>query len=300
MNIFRFIKTKIVLAISLTFLILSPILLSQSAGAVIATGIAVGDLHYLANQERSNAGLSTLSFNSQLSAAATAKAADMFADDYWAHVAPDGTTPWVFILGAGYDYTSAGENLAKGYSTAAGVINGWMESPTHRANLLSASYKDVGYAVMSGVLQGVSTTLVVAMYGAPVVSSTPTPAPSPTSVTTAPAETETEEVVQTPSNNTQESSPVVASTPSVSEETQETETQETTSTEKTIEKQQSTKSTTNTSATTKSKSWLLSLMPVKVFNRLQNNMKNFALSVFGSIKSIISILITNISGIASY
>jgi uncharacterized protein YkwD len=68
-----------------------------------ATNINVSDLSSLSNQERTSRGLAPLTLNSQLNSAAAAKAADMFSKDYWAHVAPDGTTPWSFIYAAGYD-----------------------------------------------------------------------------------------------------------------------------------------------------------------------------------------------------
>jgi hypothetical protein len=140
-----------------------------------ATNITIGDLYSLSNQERTNNGLSPLNLDSTLNNAAIAKANDMMADDYWAHVAPDGTTPWDFISGAGYKYVAAGENLAKGFSLSDGVVAGWMASPLHRDNVLNSSYKDVGYAVVNGLLQGEQTTLVVAMYGAreePIVAAT--------------------------------------------------------------------------------------------------------------------------------
>ncbi len=169
-----------------------------------ATNININDLFSISNQERSNNGLAALSLNSQLNSAALTKANDMFADNYWAHVAPDGTHPWSFIVASGYDYTSAGENLAKDFNTSAGVVNGWMNSPSHRANVLNANYQDVGYAVVNGTLLGSETTLVVAMYGDPieqtVASTTPAPVQQPpvsqpsTSYvqpqTTAPAETQ--------------------------------------------------------------------------------------------------------------
>jgi len=108
-----------------------------------------------------------------------AKAQDMFAKNYWAHTAPDGTTGWSFISAAGYNYTAAGENLAKGFYTSSAVIDGWMASPTHKENVLSPQYKDAGYAVVDGVLQGDEVTLVVALYGteyvAPVAQQTAVP-----------------------------------------------------------------------------------------------------------------------------
>jgi hypothetical protein len=150
-----------------------------------ATNVNINDLHSLSNTQRRNNGLSNYSLNSQLNSAALAKANHMIANNYWAHVAPDGTTPWYFITNAGYDYQSAGENLAKGFSTSSGVVNGWMNSPSHRANVLSGTYRDVGYAAVNGVLQGSETTLVVAMYG--LRYSAPAPAPAPVPQPAAPA-----------------------------------------------------------------------------------------------------------------
>lgn len=173
-----------------------------------ATNISVGDLFNISNQERVNNGLGALSLNSQLNSAAQAKANDMFADNYWAHVAPDGTQPWYFFAAVGYDYTSAGENLAKDFNTSAGVVNGWMNSPSHRANVLNSAYKDVGYAVVNGTLLGSETTLVVAMYGNPVeqiVASTEPVIPEPEQViqqpdtsSYTPSDTPSEQQIQEP------------------------------------------------------------------------------------------------------
>ncbi len=119
----------------------------------------------LTNQDRQAAGVPPLSLNSELSQAAAGKAADMFAKDYWAHIAPDGTTPWDFIKGAGYNYIYAGENLARGYTTPDAVVNAWMASPSHRENMLSPKYNDVGFAVETGNLTGENTVLIVEMFG---------------------------------------------------------------------------------------------------------------------------------------
>jgi hypothetical protein len=146
-----------------------------------ATNISVADVNTLSNQERINNGLPALNLDSQLTSAAQAKAADMFADDYWAHVAPDGVTPWSFIYAAGYNYSAAGENLAKDFNTSAGVVNAWMASSEHRANILNTNYKDAGYAVVNGVLLGSETTLVVAMYGVRAAPVQPAPATTTTS-----------------------------------------------------------------------------------------------------------------------
>lgn len=153
-----------------------------------ATNISVSDLYSLTNQERAAKGLDALTLDSKLNSAATAKANHMFANDYWAHVAPDGTTPWSFIYASGYNYSVAGENLAKDFNTSSGAVAGWMASPTHRDNILNTSYSDIGFAVVNGVLLGSQTTLVVAMYGARV---DPGSAPAPIQSTLVPQMTTT-------------------------------------------------------------------------------------------------------------
>lgn len=165
-----------------------------------AISISVDEINSLSNNERINAGLPALNIDSQLTSAAQAKANDMFADDYWAHIAPDGATPWSFINASGYDYQVAGENLAKGFNTSAGVVSGWMASQVHKENILNSSYKDVGYAVVNGVLLGSETTLVVAMYATRVTPPTPQiaatePAATPTPKKVAPVQTSTSQPV---------------------------------------------------------------------------------------------------------
>ena len=130
-----------------------------------ASSITPTSIISLTNQERSSLGLNSLDNNSKLAAAALAKANDMFEKQYWDHFGPNGETPWQFIRGAGYNYVYAGENLAKGFRTSEGVHEAWMASPTHKANIVSANYKDIGVAVVDGILQGKQTTLVVQMFG---------------------------------------------------------------------------------------------------------------------------------------
>jgi hypothetical protein len=86
-------------------------------------------------------------------------------EQHWDHFGPNGETPWQFIRAEGYNYVYAGENLAKGFQTAEGVHEAWMASPTHAANIMSGNYKDIGVAVVQGVLLGKQTTLVVQMFG---------------------------------------------------------------------------------------------------------------------------------------
>src|SRR5579871_4004117 len=138
-----------------------------------ATDINISELLADTNQQREANGLPALQLSSQLDQGALNKANNMFALDYWAHYAPDGTPPWAFFNAVGYQYSYAGENLAKDFDTSAGVMDGWMNSPEHRANVLSPHYTQVGFAVENGTLLGEQTTLVVAFYGAPLTAAVP-------------------------------------------------------------------------------------------------------------------------------
>lgn len=118
------------------------------------------------NAARAQNGLPPLKQNAELADAARRKAADMYSKNYWAHFAPDGSTsPWGFIRDSGYSYKYAGENLAKGFTNSQSVVDAWMNSPSHRENLLSTNYQDVGFAIVPGSLEGEDTVLVVQMFG---------------------------------------------------------------------------------------------------------------------------------------
>lgn len=130
-----------------------------------STNISSQVMLLLINQDRQTYKLLPLALNENLSQAALLKAQDMLDRNYWAHSAPDGTNPWVFIQKAGYKYTYAGENLARGFTKSEDVVRAWMKSPTHRTNILSPNYQDVGFAVVEGKLLGERTTLIVEMFG---------------------------------------------------------------------------------------------------------------------------------------
>ena len=98
----------------------------------------------LVNKERNAAGLSALTENSRLSEAAQAKAEDMMKNGYFSHTSPTYGSPFEMMKTFGITYKSAGENIAKGQKTPAAVMNGWMNSSGHRANILNASYEQIG------------------------------------------------------------------------------------------------------------------------------------------------------------
>lgn len=122
------------------------------------------------NLQRQNNGLPALKYSSVLSKSATDKANDMFAHNYWAHTSPTGTTPWDFFKEAGYQYTVAGENLARDFYDTESLMEGWMNSPTHKANIINSKYQEIGIGVVNGTLGGIKTTLVVQHFGLPVTS----------------------------------------------------------------------------------------------------------------------------------
>lgn len=131
-----------------------------------ASSIGIQEVVNLTNQKRSEEGLSSLSLNQELSAAAYTKGRDMIDKDYWAHVAPDGTQPWKFFNDFGYKYRYAGENLARDFSNAQSAVDAWMNSPTHRDNILNSKYKEIGIGIVEGDLAGSDTTVIVQFFGA--------------------------------------------------------------------------------------------------------------------------------------
>ncbi len=143
--------------------------IQNQTGSILgfATDITVTKLFELSNIERTKETLQPLKYNKKLAEAAQKKAEDMFKKDYWSHYGPSGETPWDFILSSGYQYEFAGENLAKNFLFSDGVVTAWMNSPTHRENILRQEYTDVGFAIVNGVLNGEETTLVVQMFGKP-------------------------------------------------------------------------------------------------------------------------------------
>lgn len=124
----------------------------------------------LTNQKRLEQGLEPLKVSDLLNEVARRKAADMFAFNYWAHVSPSGRDPWSFFKEVGYKYIYAGENLARDFMDSASVVEAWMNSPSHRDNIINPKYKEIGLAVVNGTLNGIETTLVVQVFGTPLSS----------------------------------------------------------------------------------------------------------------------------------
>ncbi len=141
------------------------IALALPAHSLLSSAVTPGNIVQLTNETRETLGLPGLSTDSKLMAAAQAKAEDMFTNEYFAHTSPAGTTPWYWFQEYGYDYRSAGENLAAHFSSAEDVEAGWMASPTHRDNIVSDRYDEIGVGVAQGVYNGYHTTFVVQLFG---------------------------------------------------------------------------------------------------------------------------------------
>lgn len=121
----------------------------------------------LINEERKTLGLPELKPNPVLDKAAMLKAKDMLAKGYFSHQSPDGISPWYWFKTAGYQYNTAGENLAIGFVDSEEAYRAWMNSPSHKANILNQNFQETGVAVLQGEFGGNTTTIVVNLFGKP-------------------------------------------------------------------------------------------------------------------------------------
>lgn len=121
----------------------------------------------LTNDDRLANGLGQLSYNSTLAEAAQLKANHMAENGYFSHNSPDGVTPWFWFTEAGYEFSSAGENLAVHFTDSEDVADAWMNSPGHRANILNNNFTEIGIATARGRLDGYNTVFVVQLFGRP-------------------------------------------------------------------------------------------------------------------------------------
>ncbi len=122
----------------------------------------------LVNRDRSLQNLSNLKVNPLLEIAAELKVKDMAEKGYFAHNTPDGKTPWYFIDKAGYKYVYAGENLAVNFVDSDEIHRAWMNSPTHRLNIVNPKYTEIGIATSTGIYKGREAVFVVQMFGTPI------------------------------------------------------------------------------------------------------------------------------------
>jgi len=119
----------------------------------------------LTNDERADLAAAPLQRNTLLDQAAQQKAQHMAANEYFAHFAPDGTTPWSFFKTSGYVYAHAGENLAIHFTDSTEVVEAWMQSPAHRKNIVDTKYTEIGVGTAKGKFDGYDTVYVDSCLG---------------------------------------------------------------------------------------------------------------------------------------
>jgi hypothetical protein len=169
-HILRDLSTRNIVAILIfleIFTFLIPVLTHvNTTGNMAAVLPAV--LDSLTNQERQAQNLQILTVNPILNKAAEMKATDMATKGYFAHTSPEGKTPWYWLAQVGYQYQYAGENLAINFSDSKDVTNAWMNSPTHKANIVKGNYTEIGTGVASGIYEGKETIFVAQVYANPI------------------------------------------------------------------------------------------------------------------------------------
>ncbi len=148
---------------SLLFIVIGVFLLPQIA---YFSDITSQNLIELTNQERIKAGTAVLTANQLLAKAAYLKGQDILETQTFQHnIADKKFSNW--IKEAGYSYSYVGENLAIDFVTSKGIVKAWLNSPTHKKNLLNSYFSEIGIATIEGKFQGKNTTLVVQIFGAP-------------------------------------------------------------------------------------------------------------------------------------
>ncbi|HLC44898.1 MAG TPA: CAP domain-containing protein [Patescibacteria group bacterium] len=135
------------------------------------------------NAERERRTIPQLTTSQKLIAAADAKTKDMFARSYFDHIDPDGHYVWPRIEAAGYrPYKALGENLAIDFSTEEGIVAAWINSPSHRDNLLREQFKDQGLSSQYGTFDQRYTNIVTSLFGVLASATPPPPPPQPQAI----------------------------------------------------------------------------------------------------------------------
>ena len=130
------------------------LLISGTTFASDSNEITVENVLRLMNERRALSSLPPLSADDRLMRAANDRMRHMEEESYWGHHSPDGLSPFSWVTLRSYEFRSVGENLACGFDTAAMLVEAWMESPGHRANILSKDYEDCGIAIIDGSTKG--------------------------------------------------------------------------------------------------------------------------------------------------
>lgn len=121
----------------------------------------------LTNKERTDLTIVSLVRNPVLDEAARLKAEDMAKNHYFAHYSPKGVSPWYWFDKVSYNYAHAGENLAIHFTDSEALVEAWMKSPAHKANIVDQKFTEIGVGTAKGKFDGYETVFVVQLFGTP-------------------------------------------------------------------------------------------------------------------------------------
>ncbi|MEK7167975.1 MAG: CAP domain-containing protein, partial [Patescibacteria group bacterium] len=156
----------VVLIILLTAkIVLSAGLFLHSKNTGNESAIDVSKLIQMTNDYRLSRGLSSLNINPRLTQAAVNKAQDLLAKDYFSHTSPQGKRFSEWIKEVNYQYFYVGENLAIDFADNEDLFEAWLESRSHRENIVRPQYQEIGMTALSGDFNGRETTVVVQVFG---------------------------------------------------------------------------------------------------------------------------------------
>lgn len=128
--------------------------LAPSSPSIVAEQITAESIVIEMNRHRAAEGLDPLVVEPRVTMAAEDRMRDMEELSYWSHRSPEGMSPFTWLTSRGYRFRFAGENLAAGFDTTRVLVDSWMESRGHRANILSANFRDCGIAIIDGRTTG--------------------------------------------------------------------------------------------------------------------------------------------------
>lgn len=158
---------SIFVVLAFIFTLNIPDILRNTANSSLLSAVLPGALIELTNEERLDVSLDSLTENELLNIAAQMKADDMAQKSYFSHINPEGKRAWNWLQDVEYKYQYAGENLAVNFSDSEDVTVAWMNSPTHKANIVKATYSEIGTGVAKGMFKGRDSIYVAQVYANP-------------------------------------------------------------------------------------------------------------------------------------
>ncbi|PJE58258.1 MAG: hypothetical protein COU81_01680 [Candidatus Portnoybacteria bacterium CG10_big_fil_rev_8_21_14_0_10_36_7] len=160
------------LSITLKLILVTVIFISPNITSPANIEANAKELIDLTNNYRKNNGLGELIPNPRLTQAAVNKAQDLLNNQYFAHTSPDNKKFSEWIKDVDYKYFYVGENLAIDFNNNHDIFQAWLNSQTHKENIIKPQYQEIGIAVIEGKYQNRQTTVVVQLFGSRVLGET--------------------------------------------------------------------------------------------------------------------------------